>query len=47
MCKREYLMELAYILCDFHQDQKRTLERIRLSGLYFPGIKEAVYSFCN
>ena len=47
MCKREYLLQLAHIQCGFHQGQKRTLERIRLSGLYFPGIKEAVYSFCN
>jgi hypothetical protein len=47
MCKREYLLQLAHIQCGFHQGQKRTLERIRLSGLYFPGIKEAVHTFCN
>jgi Integrase zinc binding domain len=46
-CKREELLKLAHIQCGFHQGQKRTLECIRISGLYFPSIKDAVNSFCN
>jgi hypothetical protein len=46
-CKRNNLLQLVHIQCGFHQGQKHTLEHIRLSGLYFSGIKDAVNSFCN
>lgn len=44
--RRSSVLKLAHDKCGYHQGQKRTSERIRLS-FYWPGLRADVVKFCN